>query len=445
MRDRGDPIRLRRRIAERALQEQGQLRQRDESAADGIDSRGLDASRVRGRRSRRRARHPHRAARQALKQSGLTEERKRSGRQSEPKENDMNKLFRTSALVGAAAAVSLAWAPPSDARVTRIVVDRIHALAGQTAGETPYETLTGRAFGELDPGDRHNDEITDLSHAQRNANGKVEYWASFFIVKPVDMSKSSGLMWHDVPNRGGRITISSDLRMQGDIGLSSGWQGDNTGATAMPANASSPTPVTPSSNEWVKTPVLSGTTGRILGRIINRPNVSNDPTTSNPTNQPLNVMGNPIPYFPANAADNSGATLKVHLKETINGVITEGGTIANSDWKFCGGGTFAAPTPVTTLPVSLCLKDGFDATKLYQLVYTVKDPYVLGAGTAAFRDVASFFRYEAQDDFGAPNPLAGLIKWAIIRGSSQSGNFTRHFIHLGMNEDEAGRIVHDGA
>jgi len=59
--------------------------------------------------------------------------------------------------------------------------------------------------------------------------------------------------------------------------------------------------------------------------------------------------------------------------------------------------------------------------------------------------VASFFRYEAQDDFGTPNPLAGLIKWAIIRGSSQSGNFTRHFIHLGMNEDEAGRIVHDGA
>ena len=345
----------------------------------------------------------------------------------------MNKLFRTSALVGAAAAVSLAWAPASDARVTRIVVDRTQALAGQTAGEKPYETITGRAFGELDPGDRHNDEITDLSHAQRNANGKVEYWASFFIVKPVEMSNSSGLMWHDVPNRGGRITISSDLRMQGDIGLSSGWQGDNTGATAMPANASSPTPVTPSSNEWVKTPVLSGVTGQILGRIINRGGLGA---------QPLNVMGNPIPYFPANAADNSRATLKVHTKETINGHITEGGTIANSDWKFCGGGTFLAPTPVSTLPVNLCLKDGFDPTKLYQLTYTVKDPYVLGAGTAAFRDVASFFRYASAAD---GNPIAGAVNWAIIRGSSQSGNFTRHFIHLGMNEDEAGRIVHEGA
>src|SRR6266851_2809426 len=270
----------------------------------------------------------------------------------------MNQLSSRSALLSIAAAVSLAWAPPSDARVTKIIIDRPATPLTQAPTEPiAYETITGRAFGELDPGDRHNDEITDLSHAQRNANGKVEYWASFFIVKPVDMSKSSGLMWHDVPNRGGRITISSDLRAQGDIGLSSGWQGDN-----------------------------------------------------------------------------AGATLKVHLKETINGKITEGATIPNSDWKFCGGGTFAAPTPVTTLPVNLCLKDGFEAAKLYQLTYTVKDPYVLGAGTAAFRDVASFFRNASAAD---GNFLAGKVNRAIIRGSSQSGNFTRHFIFLGMNEDEA--------
>ena len=125
--------------------------------------------------------------------------------------------------------------------------------------------------------------------------------------------------------------------------------------------------------------------------------------------------------------------------------MTEGGTVANSDWKFCGGGTFASPLPVTVLPVQVCMKNGFDGSKLYQLVYTVKDPYVLGAGTAAFRDMQSFFRYETADDFGTTNPLAGKIKWAMIRGVSQSGNFTRHFIFLGMNEDEKGRIVHEGA
>ena len=333
----------------------------------------------------------------------------------------------------------LAWAPAAHARVTRIIVDKTEPLTGQNI---PYERLTGRAFGELDPSDPLNTLITDIDLAPR-VNGKVGYVASFFIVKPVDMSRASGLMWHDVPNRGGRITITPDLRNLSDVGLSSGWQGDNAGAnpvtapaTIVPANASTLAPVTPSSNEWVKVPVLTGVTGHIVGRIINRSGLGA---------QPLNVMGNPIPYFPVDPTNNAGATLTTHRHETITGIVTEGSTIPNSDWNFCGGGTFAAPTPVTTLPVRLCLKDGFDATKLYQLVYTVTDPYVLGAGTAAFRDVASFFRYEPNDDFGTPNPLAGSIKWAIIRGSSQSGNFTRHFIHLGMNQDEQGRIVHDGA
>src|SRR5207253_8160763 len=148
--------------------------------------------------------------------------------------------------------------------------------------------------------------------------------------------------------------------------------------------ASSLVPVTPSTNEWVKTPVFTGVTGRIFGRIINRSG----------TNQPLNVMGNPIPYFPANSADNSDAVLKTHLHETLDGVVTEGETIPNSDWKFCYGAsaTFASPgTPAAGLPVRVCLGTGrtFDPTKLYQLVYTVTDPYVLGAGTAAFRYVAS--------------------------------------------------------
>src|SRR6267142_1703126 len=345
---------------------------------------------------------------------------------------------------GLAAAVALAWAPASDARVTRIIVDTTTAIAGQ-----PYEELTGRAFGELDPRHHNNRNITDIELAPRNAMGKVEYIASFRIRKPTDMTLSSGVMWHDVPNRGGNVALPADSFAAFDMQLLSGWQGDNAGlnATSVPANVSCTPPyVAPCAapafpHHWVKTPVLTGVTGQIVGRIINRSGLGA---------QPLNVMGNPIPYFPANPADNSGATLTKHTKETIPGVVTEAlpadpNPIPNSDWKFCGGGTFASPTPVTTLPVNVCLKDGFDATKLYQLVYTVKDPYVLGAGTAAFRDVQSFFKYQKADDFGTPNPVAGKVRWAIIRGVSQSGNFTRHFIHMGMNQDEAGRIVHEGA
>jgi hypothetical protein len=346
------------------------------------------------------------------------------------------KQFESSLVGMIVGAALLTWVPASHARVTRIVLDQTDKTTLATGQDIPYQTMTGRAFGELDPRDPHNVLITDIGLAPTNARGKVEYVATFFIVTPVDLSRASGLVWHDVPNRGGRITISPDLRTQHDIGLSSGWQGDNAGGTAVPANASSLSPVTPTSNEWVKAPVLSGVTGRILARIINR---------SGPGAQPLNVMGNPIPYFPLDWTNNSGDTLRTHTQETLRGVVTEGETIPNGDWKYCGGGTFSAPMAVTKLPVQLCLRNGFDRTKLYQLVYTVKDPYVLGAGTAAFRDVQSFFRYQSADDFGTPNPIFGAIRSAIIRGSSQSGNFTRHFIFLGMNQDEAGRIVHEGA
>jgi Alpha/beta hydrolase domain len=332
-------------------------------------------------------------------------------------------------------ATLLVSASAADARVTRIIIDQ----TGDTSGDATYTTMIGRAFGELDPNDSHNTIITDLALAPRDGKGNVGYITSFALVVPKNAARLSGLMWHDVPNRGGRLILTADLRAQGDVGLSSGWQGDNAGATVVPANADTLAPVTPSNNEWVKTPVVTGLTGRILGRIINRAG----------TNQPLNVMGNPIPYFPADSTDNSDALLKEHLKETITGVVTEGQTIPNSDWKFCygAGASFAAPGLPTSLPARVCLGNGrtFDPAKLYQLVYTVKNPYVLGAGTAAFRDIQSFFRYESHDDFGWANPLAGQIQWAIIRGVSQSGNFTRHLIHLGMNEDEAGRIVHDGA
>jgi hypothetical protein len=321
----------------------------------------------------------------------------------------------------------------AEARVTRIIVD---ATTVSTPSDIAYRTIVGRAFGELAPDDPHNTLITDIDVAPRNADGNVEYIATFTITMPADPAQASGVVWHDVPNRGGKVSLTSDLKRLHDIELDSGWQGDNAGATAVPANAASLSPITPVNNDWVKTPVLSGTRGRILGRIVNRSGLNA---------APLNVMGNPIPYFPANIDDNSGDTLTIHTHETVNGIITEGGVVPNGDWMYCGGGTFANPLPVTKLPVDVCMRNGFDGTKLYQLAYTVKDPYVLGAGTAAFRDVMSFFRYAAADDFGTSNPLAGIVKKAIIRGVSQSGNFTRHYIFLGMNEDESGRLVHEGA
>ena len=343
------------------------------------------------------------------------------------------------------ATAMVAWVAPTEAKVTRIVVDATTTIPAAPPAPA-YVQLTGRAFGELDPNDPHNAIITDIANPLGlNSNGKAAYIASFVVRMPSDLSLASGVMWHDVPNRGGNVGFPTDSLAAYDVQLLSGWQGDNAGGTSVPANADCVPPyVAPCAaptfpHHYVKTPVLTGVTGQVLARIINRSG----------TNAPLNVMGNPVPYFPANSADNSDATLKEHLNETINGIVTEGAMIPNSDWKFCygAGATFASPGLPTALPVRACLGNGrtFDPAKLYQVVYTAKDPYVLGAGTAAFRDVESFFRYEHDDGNGYVNPLYGKIKSAIIRGVSQSGNFTRHFIFLGMNQDEAGRIVHEGA
>ena len=99
-------------------------------------------------------------------------------------------------------------------------------------------------------------------------------------------------------------------------------------------------------------------------------------------------MGNPIPYFPADVDEQR----RRDADDAYQGDDQRRrDRRARRSRTATGSSAAAAPSPrrhrSPTLPVRLCLKDGFDPTKLYQLVYTVKDPYVLGAGTAAFRDV----------------------------------------------------------
>jgi len=126
----------------------------------------------------------------------------------------LSEMFRRSAVFGIAAAVAvLSCAPPTQrasrgssstradgARRGRNVSDVYGAHSAsstRTKGQRPSHRSCPRA---------------------EEREGKVEYIASFFIVKPVDMAQASGIMWHDVPNRGGRITITADLRAQKDVG-----------------------------------------------------------------------------------------------------------------------------------------------------------------------------------------------------------------------------------
>ncbi|HYX92715.1 MAG TPA: alpha/beta hydrolase domain-containing protein, partial [Myxococcaceae bacterium] len=326
-------------------------------------------------------------------------------------------------------------AQPAAARVVRIVIDTVSPLDNGA-----YEALSGRAFGELDPTHPLNAIIQDIQLG-KDPDGKVRYVASFSLVKPVDLRAASGLMWHDVPNRGGRITLAASSRAEGDIGLSSGWQGDNAGNTTVPPYARELGPQSVVVNrEWTAVPIAkhqdgSPVTGLVFGRIVNR---------SGPASQLIRVQANPLPYKPA-TLDTTQATLVVRAHETMEGVVTGETQIASSDWAWAKCMDWASRTPLlpTDAP-EICLKNGFDPNRLYQVVFTARDPYVLGVGFAAFRDMASFFRNQVADDVGTPNPVAGAVKWVISRGVSQSGNFLRGFLHLGFNQDESGQPVYDG-
>ena len=333
---------------------------------------------------------------------------------------------------------------PAQARVTKIVIDQnvspafckdkvcnSYGAAGQ------YEQISGRAFGELDPADPSNKLIQDIALV-KDPDGKVRYVASFVLTKPIDMSKASGMLWHDVPNRGRPVILDSAERRFGDIGLASAWQGDNAGMNATLGTTVRAT-MTAGANHWLQVPVAknsdgSAVTGPVFARIVNRSGVNA---------QPLIVQTNPLPYMPADL-DTRKATLVSRDHESMTGVVTGETDIAPADWTFCGGGTFDDPQPLQALPVHICLKGGFNPAKLYQVVYTAKDPYVLGIGFAAWRDIGAFFKRAAADDAGTPNPIAKTITHSITRGISQSGNYLRGWLHLGFNRAEDGGMVHDG-
>jgi hypothetical protein len=314
-------------------------------------------------------------------------------------------------------AVLLICAATLNARVTRIVIDH-RALQGKPlTGAGQYELLTGVFYGELDPRDPHNTIINDIGLAPVNARGKVEYTSTFALAKPVDMSKSSGLLYYLVPNRGNG---SPALYQEGHVTVVSGWQGD------LPPRAGT---------QYLTVPVArnrdgSSITGPVIQRIIDAPAGQN--TVDLRTRQYSGLTY----QFPA-TLDTSKARL------TRRRANAEPIVVPPAEWAFAD--CSSTPFPGTADQSHLCLKSGFDPAAEYLLQYTAKDPLVLGIGYAATRDLNSFLRYADKDDAGNPNPVANQIRWTMSRGDSQSGNFIRSFIHLGFNQDESNHIVWEGA
>jgi len=87
------------------------------------------------------------------------------------------------------------------------------------------------------------------------------------------------------------------------------------------------------------------------------------------------------------------------------------------------------------------LATGFQPGKVYQVIYTTTGAPVAGCGLLATRDLGSFLKYATA---AQGNPCTGEIDYAYSFGVSQSGRFLRHFLYLGLNQDEQDRMVFDG-
>jgi hypothetical protein len=323
--------------------------------------------------------------------------------------------------------------------ITEIRVDSIEPFAdGREFGEAgSYLRVRGVAKGELDPAAPQNGVIVDLDRAPRNARGLVEYESDFFILRPGDPGRTSGVLVYDVTNRGSKrifqllddapsapVDAANDPKTarEAGIGFSLGrgyslvWSGWDPGAPAV------------NNGLGARFPSAMETSRPVTGRIRHEFHIG--------TRAPGNGDIVRLPY-PAVSTDTRRARLTVRDRE--RDTRTE---IAADAWEFVD------PRSIRLLPPG----DLFPPFTIYELWYEATGSKVLGIGFAAVRDLVSFLRYETADRNGTRNPLIAdgartegtVIRHALAFGVSQSGRFLRHFLELGMNDDGQGRRVFDG-
>jgi hypothetical protein len=311
-----------------------------------------------------------------------------------------------------------------------VTINSVEPFASGTAfGSTgAYERVKGVFRGELDPQDPRNRVIVTLDKAPRNAAGKVEYEADFFMLRPVDANRGNGRIIYDVTNRG-RMYIhwrlmdarlaspasGNDPRTIEDAGTGlflrrgytlvwSGWDPD-----APRAN-----------NGLAMKAVVATDNGKPIVRIIRDELVSG---TRGGVRETFRLT------HEAATLDQSQAQLTARRNES-----DARREIPRERWAYVNS------REIRLLPEGTKPESG----TLYELHYPAKNPRVLGIGMAATRDLVSFLRSGKPDDTGAPNPVAAPVKAALAFGISQSGRFLRVFVHDGFNQDESAHKVFDG-
>jgi hypothetical protein len=297
----------------------------------------------------------------------------------------------------------------------------------------------------VDPDHPANAGIVDLVEAPRDDRGRVRFEADLCLLQPVTAARGGGLgagpqagwpgrgrLLLDVPNRGRRRAVamfnrarpeaapgeeidSGDgfLMRQGWTVAACGWQWDVPRAPGSRALMGLDPPL--ATRDGVALP----------GQAV----VELQPNAPRPDQLLANRVHHPYP-----AADVDDPEARLTVRDWMDGPRT---AIPRDRWRFAreeGGRVVADASHVW-------LSGGFEAGRLYEVIYRPAICPVAGAGLLAVRDCAAWLRYGTA---GEGNPCAGRIDHAFAFGVSQTGRFLRHFLSLGLNVDEAQRRVFDG-
>lgn len=305
------------------------------------------------------------------------------------------------------------------AEVTRVEISsRQDVLGGKTFGEVgAYEKLSGKVYFAVAPENPHNRFIADLDKAPRNSQGKVEFSADVFILRPKDQARGNGVLLFDVVNRGNmtllyifnHATTSADPSTEAEFGdgllmrqgytlVSVGWQfdvpkrKDRIGFDA-PVATDHGQPITGWVNPWFI------------------PNKRSDSFEF--------ASGYFSPAYPPVDPKNSAYRLTER-----EGWVAAPRLVPREDWQF---GRMEQGSVVYD-PNWISLKGGFKPGQTYQVTYESSNPTVAGLGFAAIRDLASALKHN-------PDAIA-RGQYAYTYGASQTGRFQRQMIYEGFTTDE---------
>lgn len=307
----------------------------------------------------------------------------------------------------------------------------------------PYERIDARALYGVDPTAPAQAGIVDLDLAPVNSDGLVEFEADVCVLRPVDSARSSRRLLFGYVNRGNKRVLqflndapaSNDPITLADAGngflmrrgytvVWSAWEGD-----LLPGDGRMllDVPIATAGDE-----PLTGTVR--IEFVANQEGVRWFPLSGNASAQSYATV----------SRDTRKATLtrRRYQYSKRQAVPPDAWSFARVEHGF-GLDSLAPEEAVVPSDRYLFIADGFEPGWIYELVYTARDPLVLGLGHVAVRDLMSFLRHGERDTAGNANPL-GEIEKAYAFGRSQTGRCIRDFIHTGHNADAEGRRVFDG-